>query len=208
MTFNVLIACHCKYEYRTKNPVVREWRRCKDRMGLLHTCQHKPIQWESTEPINEMKWLDPDPSCPQHPLQYRSWSDVPTNHYDIVWSMYCSVYEYLTSETRLTEYRDSYGIFYHDVWNALKPGGIFVVVVDTIFGIPLDEQEERAKIFIQSLEDPWKVELVPTSDLPFLVSNMAGEKHALVFTKQQTGGRTSRRTDSRKKQKSRRRRRQ
>jgi hypothetical protein len=110
--------------------------------------------------------------------------------------MYCSVYEYLTQPIQPSVFSEQLRTFYHNVWDVLKPGGTFVVVVGTQFGIPLSVQEERATAFVQSLEDPWKVVLIPTRALPFLV-HMNNETHALVFTKQYIGG-------GRKKQKSRR----
>ena len=184
MTFNVLIACHCKSEYLTKNPVVREWRRCKDRLGLHCDSAHPSIQWESTEPVT-MHWLDPDTRCPRDSQQFHSWSDV--QHYDIIWSMYCNIYEYLTAPNRSTEISDHVRTFYHDVWTHLRTGGIFVVAVSEAFGIPLEEQEARTKMLLPTLGE-WDVVLVPMESLPFLVHMPGKETHALVFTKRVAKG--------------------
>lgn len=182
MTINILFACHCKSEYQTKNPLVREWRRCKDRMGFYVACSHPTIEWESSEPIGDMQWIDPDPICPQDSQQYHIWSAVPVAHYDIVWSMYCSVYEHLTTPTRSVSIREHVKTFYHAVWEALKPGGIFVVSVDTRGGVSLEEQDARSReMLLPELEDRWDVVLVPLKSLPFVVKTH--ETHALVFTK-------------------------
>jgi hypothetical protein len=182
MPFNVLIACHCKSEYRTKNPLVREWRRCKDHMGLHAECAHPTIQWESSEPIEDMHWLDPDPVCPQDSQQFASWSLVQPAHYDVIWSMYCTVYEHLTAPTRTVAIREEVKTFYNDVWEALKPGGAFVVAVDTRWGVSLAEQEARSRdMLLPVLADPWNVVVVSMKSLPFVVR--MPETHALVFTK-------------------------
>lgn len=209
---NVLFACHCNSEYLTKNPLVREYRRLKVSLGLDVIDRHAPVEWRSEELIGDLHWVDPNPICPVDPQQFHSWSSLQNNHYDIIWSMYFSVYGYLTEpldniSSNIDEYfssgawdpYDHVANFYHDVWTKLAKGGAFVVPINTKcshYDVPLEEQYIRSQKMIQHLnktsqfdsnESNWEVFLVPLHPkgtyLPFYVNMPTKDTHALVFCK-------------------------
>lgn len=188
---NILFACHCKFPYLTKNPIVRAWRKfANENLGIL-VDSHDTLKWESSEIIGDVHFVDPNPRCPMDPEQFRSWESLPkAPHYDIIWGINCTVYGMLSAPNRKdAEFHITEQVinFYEDVWKNLKRGGIFVFVTNEEIGSSFEEQVSRINdMLLPKLKHKWEVICAPIKDLPFRVKTKAfgpPPKNALVFRK-------------------------
>ena len=192
-------------------------------MGRIQGCGevHPTVKVESDVEIGDIHYIDINKECPRAKDQYLDWEDVPNEHYDVIWPVYCPFYGILSkpSHDDAKEYFDTYAsndylAFFTDVWNKLRPGGkmyfqtwgVKTYVYDhdlqksVLVERPLEDQLERIQtILMPFLNMPWgPVYLAEYSNLPVRVFRKdlyrGGNTHFFVFQKpNRMGGKRTRR---------------
>jgi len=195
---NILVTCHCKNN---------EFESFANPFGVLHPSLFYKERDTKIEPISEdVDYLDIDPGCPAGDHQYKSWSDVPENSKDYIYTLNCPLY-YVIRNYRLYKEKirgENLAMItnlVNDGWRILRPGGMIIIPIDSevpkfrdksITGPEaikhqLDNLQEAARDFSTNA---WVVESKTINDIPFTIFiKDRSDTYFLVLKKPTVGGR-------------------
>lgn len=179
---DVLLTCHCA------EPITVKDNKGKDKIhhpevwfvDLITNTMIKDINKNYKQiGIKTLKYIDPDPKCHNHKLQYKSWDKIPSNSKDLVWIICCPLYHTLYHDLVTYHKLQQLDSFYWMVLfsRVLRPGGSIVIPK---YG---GEFEEMEPFEIEFADSVYVVEKLSMKEMCFSFYKQRGTRFFLIITK-------------------------